>query len=383
VVAVAAAAAVLLPVAGYAASACTAAATVSSMHMGALLGAPRSAPAQRLDTLSAATVRSAVAAVPLDQRIANVAMVRDARRDGGARAGAWLAVLSQLGWRDTEALQNMLGAAAVARDLPRILDVGDALLRRRQLMDQIIPALSMLEMEPRLRDVLAARLAARPGWRGAYLTTTGQLSDRARLLARFGMMRLLQRRGVALDRGEVVPNIDALDRAGLPAHGFALWQGVEPRVTRPLDDVRFAEAGRSYRADVDPVPYQWQMMTGEGFGADASDDGGRTMLTIDWAGRGVPVFAQQRSSAAPGRYALRVDVAPEDRADLSAITFRLTCANVIMPFHAVAPGRYVTAGAVPCDFPTFQIAGDLQPAATTHDLSIRQITMTPLAARAG
>jgi hypothetical protein len=315
--------------------------------------------------------------MPLDQRIANVAMVRDALHRRGTPSPERLALLAKQGWRDTPSLQNMLYVAATNGDLPRIIDISDALLRRRQLLDQMLPVLTIAEGDSSIRDTLATRIIARPGWRESYFSGTGYLQQRGQLRDRYEFMRLLQQRGARLDRSEVAPTILALDRHGMPQYGFSLWRMIRPDVTRPLDDTRFTLASRSYQAGQEPVPYQWQMMTGEGYSADASVDGAHGVMTVEWSGRGVPVFAQQRTSAAPGSYALDVKVAPEDRNELSVIAFRLICPDEMVEFEPVGQGsqHYITRIPVRCAYPILQIAGDIQPSASAHQLTFHEIVM--------
>lgn len=368
---------VLVTVASYAATASVAQQTVELARPGALLLSLRSKPSPVLDTLSVATLRTAMAAAPLEQITVNVGMAREARQQGDAHTPAWLALLSRLGWRDTQALQNMLYNAALKNDLPKILDVSDALLRRQKLMEQIIPMLTMVEVDPQLQTMLVARLATNPSWRVAYLTSTSALHDRASLLGRFAVVQRLKRNGVHLDRDEVTANINALDDGGLPAYGFSLWQSIRGQATRPLDDTDFALASRYNSNDIS-VPYQWRTMSGDGFRADVSNDNGRPQLSIKWDGRGIPVFAQQRTSAAPGRYALALAAAPRDVGALSAVVFRLMCGETATAFRPVAPLRYVTDTATSCGYPSLQIAGDIQPSVTPREFAIDRITMTPL-----
>lgn len=376
--------AVLLAVTAYAAVAETALNKVLAVRSGALLGNLKAEPAAQLDRLSDETVRTAIVGAPLDQRVFNVAMVRDVKHHGRARTPAWLAALSRMGWRDTATLQNRIYAALMRTDLSSILDISDALLRRQQLSDQITQVVLLLEAEPTLRPQLVDRLAGRPSWRGFYLATTiGYLKTPEQLSSRVLLMDGLALRG-PLDKDEVVPSINALDRANLPRQAFALWQRVQPGVTRPLDDGRFDRASRSYDAGYDSVPFQWQMMTGDGFSADVIRDGAHAALTIDWSGRGVPVFAQQRTSAGPGRYALNLDVPAKEKVDLPALSFKLVCGDAATPFVAAAgdPTRLRTATEVPCAFPMLQIVGDVQSSAAAHQVTINHIVMHRLNAGA-
>jgi hypothetical protein len=369
--------AVLLAITVYAAVAETALATMRTARPVALLADLKAESTAQLSRLSDRTVHTAIAAAPLDQRVLNVAMARDAKRHGRARTPAWLAALSQMGWRDTFTLQNRLYAALLRTNLSSVLDISDALLRRQQLADQITQVILLLEAEPTLRPDLVERMAGGPSWRGLYLATTiGHLKTPEQLSARVMLLDGLAQRG-SLDKGEVVPSINALDRAGLPRQAFALWQRVQPGVTHPLDDGQFDRASRSYDAGYDPVPFQWQMMTGDGFSADAIRDGAHAALTIDWSGRGVPVFAQQRTSAVPGRYALSLDVPAKEKVDLPAFSFKLICGETAILFAAAAsdPTRLRTATEVPCAFPMLQIVGDVQSSAAAHQVTINRIVM--------
>lgn len=373
-------AAVLLIVAGYAGIAASAATQMRAARAGALIGDLHSEQSARLDALSDATVRHGIAGDPLDGRLINVAFARDARQHGQGRAAAWLPTIVQLGWRDTASLQNRLYFAAKASDMPRILDTSDALMRRQQMMDQVIPVLSMVEADPTLHGALVDRLAANPPWRAAYLSAIAHLKERSQLIARFELLQQLQRRHVRLGRNEVVPSLVALDRADLPQYGFALWQRIQPGVARPLDDPQFARAGRNDQAGHDPVPYEWQTMSGEGFRAEAVRDGTQTTLSIDWNGRGVPVFAQQRTSATSGLYALDLEVPPEEKADLPALVFRLVCGETTIAFVPAAENltHLRTIRAIPCSYPVLQIAGDIQSSVAAHQVTINRLTMRPL-----
>lgn len=376
-------AAVLLPVLSYAAVASVATDKLRAMRSAALLGDLKSEQSASLATLSEGTVRTAIAAEPLDGRIVNVAMARDARQHGEARTAAWLPAVSQLGWRDTASLQNRLYAAANAGDMPRILDISDALLRRQQLIDQVLPILAMIEADDTLRPVLLDRLAARPGWRAVYLTSTGTLQTDEQLTARYNLFRELSARGAMPSPGEIIANIAALDRGERFAHSFALWRQIRPNATRPLDDQDFALASVNDQ-NAPPVSFQWETKTGEGYSTEAVREEAGSMLMVDWSGRGVPVFAQQRTSASPGHYMLVLNVPEKDKAELSALIFRLSCKDTAVTFRPIGgdPTRLRTNAAVRCSYPVLQIAGEIQPSSAAHQMTINRVTMRPLGATA-
>lgn len=380
-IAVAATTLVTVSVAGYGAIAAMATTTVAAVRSSALLAAGDSSNRAGLRALRQDQVDIALTARPLNQRLVNVAMVRATDGSGVEQVRPWISAVAQLGWRDTSALQNMLYVAAMRNDLAGIFDVTDAMLRRRQLTDQMIPILSTFEADPSSRDLFARRLVANPNWRGLYLSTTEHLLTPGQLAARYRLLRELQRRGSPITMSEAAQNIDAFERADLPVLGFGLWQMVHPGVTRPLGDTRFAAASEWSRLGQDnPVAYQWQISVGEGFRADAVVDAARATLDIDWNGRGVPVFAQQRTSGSTGSYQLDIGVSPANVADLAAFDFRLVCKDVKVSFRQIPqrPQRFVTERSVPCAYPMFQIAGNIQSATTPHQLSIQSLALRPL-----
>ncbi|MES3154814.1 hypothetical protein [Sphingomonas faeni] len=376
-IAVALTAAVLLPVEGYLAVASSAVNTVSAMRASALLTNKDPQTMRGIRGLPQGTVDAAIAAKPVDQRIVNVAMIRDVQTAGASRIAPWIDAVTRLGWRDTPALQNRLYVSATRANVADILDVSDALLRRRQLMDQIIPVLATVETDPSLRKDFVRRLSSKVNWGGLYLQSTGALKTPAQFQARYEVMMAMQQRGLRLDSGVLIPNVDALDRADLPALAFELWKSRRPGITSPLNDVSFVQAATNFQSGTDTVPYEWQMKSGQGYNASAYVEHGRGSLDIEWNGRGVPVFAEQRTSATPGRYALDVGTSAENVGDLSALNFTLVCAEDATPLvqDARNPKRFATSGAVPCAYPVLRIAGDIQAAATPRHIAIDRLVL--------
>ena len=432
------AAAVLLPVVAYLASASTAVRIVRGERDGALLAAPVPASGSsttatstgaastgpvtgsvpRLAPIAETTMRRALAARPLDQGIVNVAMVREiqahaagspsgpAAGQGGQRvvvqgpdangratpgytvpalddAGltAWMPVVARLGWRDTAAQFNRLYVAAAAADIATILDVSEALLRRQQLLDRITPVLAIVETDPKISADLVGRLQTRPAWRAAYLETTNIFTRRDQLVARYGILRELMRRGDRLSKSEVAANVIALDGGKLPNLAFALWKAVHPDVLVPLNDPDFRHAAANSAQDATTVPYEWQLLTGEGFSTDAFVEDGRSALEIKWNGRGVPVFARQRTSARAGRYVLDIALDRQNIADLSVVQFRLMCDGTAIALRQEGnvATRLATVQPVPCAYPVFEIVGDVQSSSMPRTLLLHALHLRPAA----
>ncbi len=378
--------AALLPVILYLGVAATAAAKVRAVRSLAVIGAWQDdhAIAAVVLALPERTIRRAIAARPLDAGTLNVAMVRDVARhsDIKARADArlvrWTPLLAKLGWRDTTALQNRLYAAAIQSDLRMVLDVSDALMRRQRLVDQIITVLSAIENDPASQTAFTRRLLANPSWRSLYIYATAHLHERAQLQTRYRLLRTLERAGVRLSRNEIAPNIATMTANGLPQLGFDLWSAFTPGVGRPLADEHFARASKTFAGGEEAlVPFEWELISGDGFSATLYAEPGGAVLAIEWDGRGVPVFARQRTSAAPGRYTVELDVPAEKVGDLSAFALRLVCGDTAYPLDQNKNNlrRFTTRQGVPCAFPVLELAGDISAGATPRHVDVRAIRM--------
>jgi hypothetical protein len=372
--------AALIAITGYLISASQAYSRVMAVRSVALLGGWQydrvsTVPAVRLDERA---LREAILSHPLDARMVNIAMFRAFVHGGDAVLPKWLPIVSRLGWRDTPSLQNRLFASAMNSDMGSILDISDALMRRQQLQDQVIPMLAMVEGVPSMRASFVRRLLDNSAWRERYLLTTGSLKTQPQLQARYQLLRDLAASGVRPGRDAMLSNVATMVAGGEPQLGFALWTMLEPGVERPLHDTRFALAGARYSADQTPVPFEWQVEIGQGYGAGPYVEDGRSALDIRWNGRGVPVFARQRTSALPGRYQLDISVAEQKVRDLSALRFRLVCGQAAYGFRPIPgrPRRFVTDEAVRCIFPEFQIAGDIAAQGTPIQIEIRALRLT-------
>jgi hypothetical protein len=373
--------ATLLPVAGYLATASQAVASVRGVRATALVAGWRldHGSIASIAALPETVVETAVAARPLDPVALNVAMVRDISRNGESRLARWIPTLSALGWRDTTSLQNRIYAAATSARIRPILDISDALMRRRQVQEQIVPVMAMVENDPALRTDFVARLAHNPGWRDAYLFATGYLKTPAQFRTRYEVLQALRRSGIKPGNSVMVSNINALALNGLPGLAFDLWSSsMTDRVDRPLHDPRFALASTRFATGNDPVPFEWEVTSGNGFGVTPYAENGLSALAIEWDGRGVPVFARQRTSAAPGRYNIDVDVPAEKVKDLAALGFQLICDGVAYRFERDEQRgtRFTMAERTPCSFPILEISGDIRAQAVPRQIELRQIRMT-------
>jgi hypothetical protein len=355
-----------------------------------LLGAGRQPASGATRRLAAAV--PAVAAEPLGQQVASGVIAARAQTSGDtARALREAALLRELGWRSTSALQNLLWRGGTIRDLPLIMDTLDALLRRQKLLGNIYPVLNLMTVDPAFRTLLTRRLEGRPSWRLYYFQSAGDLRKPDEIDGRYQVMRTLQRRGDRLTRNEIAPILPRLLAAGQGAAAFDLWQAHAGRLAGPLTDPDFAVAARPLPGDALPVPFEWQLGNGNGYYADVSSEGGVNLLGIDWSGRGTPTFVSQVTSARPGRYRLFVSGEAGQAGTaglLDRLGFRLVCpGRKPVEFAPVAGGsgrgaplRLDTVGAVACAFPTLEFYGLVQSGMAPGAMVLRRIQMTRIGA---
>ncbi|MFS0774416.1 hypothetical protein [Sphingomonas sp. 1P08PE] len=372
-------AASLLPVTGYYV---TTAPKLDVLRRGAtthLLAMGRKRPDAQTAQLAEAI--PAIAADPLNQQAVSGVIAARLQVGGDTKlALQQAALLRQLGWRSTSALQNLLWRGGSTRDLPLIMDTLDALLRRQKLLDTIYPLLNLMTVDPDFRILLTRRLTGRPSWRYYYFLSATNLKDPAEINGRFAVMRAVQRSGDRLTRNEIAPILPRLLGIGRGAQALALWRTHAGALTSPLADPDFAVAARPLPDDALPISFEWQLANGSGYYADASRDAQGNFLSIDWSGRGTPVFVSQVTSATPGRYRLLVT----GDTNLSKLTdrlgFRLTCPDgrsvAFTPQGAAGRQlRLLADGVISCAFPTLELHGLVQSGMAPGSMTLRSIQM--------
>ncbi len=323
-----------------------------------------------------------VAADPLDQQTVSAVIAARARASGDTeRTLKEAALLRELGWRSNTALKNLLWLSGTTQNIPMLMDTLDALLRRQRLLDQIYPILNLMTVDAEFRRLLVERLAKRPPWRAYYLQSASDLTDPQQIDGRFRVMRAVQAGGDRLTRNELAPILPKLVAIGRAEEAFGLWTKYRGAVDRPLADTRFTDAAKPLSADALPIPFEWQLGSGSGYYAEASQDSEGGALAIDWDGRGAPVFARQQTSARAGRYRLNVLGEAPISAAISKVGFRLVCrTGGAVEFSAEAVGngrlaRLVADAGVPCDYPELQLFGLVQPGTSAGSIIFRSIQL--------
>lgn len=150
-------------------------------------------------------------------------------RDGPVDARAkqrYLNVASLLGWRYTPLLQNRLYLAAIYNDTSSLINVLDALMRRKQLTEQATSVLNVLEQDSRGRDALVRTLSSSPPWRLFYFQNPNVVDVGLKTVdARYRLVKAMIDRGVvAPSREELLPTSRLLAEHGRAAEAYQLWR---------------------------------------------------------------------------------------------------------------------------------------------------------------
>lgn len=330
-------------------------------------------------------IATALAINPLSQSALNALLVERMRATGRPMTKGEANLLLQLGWRDEVSLRNVGEVYADGSDLPKLLNVFDALLRRATRSGEpVTDVLTFMETKPDFQAALVNKLAQDPPWRSLFLRlTANQLDTREAALNRLQTYQALARTKRPPSDIETAAVLPALHAQGFGGEAFALWQDVrrrrgQPMLMRPLADPDFARTARLQEDQGIMTVYDWTVEHGDGFGIGFGSDA--KGLMIEWDGRGIPVFARQRSSALPGTYRLAVTTETDTEGE-DAIGYRLVCPEGVVELRpAGMSGRtrlYRTDGRVGCGFPMFEIFGRPQNRPRDIRATLNRMTLSP------
>jgi len=330
------------------------------------------------DALAAALWRN-----PLDQRLVNLLYVDAVRtgrdRTGKQASGRGAQTLGRLGWRYTQAQQNLMLRAALEERFPEVVDRADGLLRRQKMTDQAIAMLMAMEAIPQVHGLVVDKLLGDPLWRHDYLLRIAAQTPPQILDARIRTMRSLLSDPGDVSRAELAPTLQALIGSGRPRAAYDLWtQKAGPARANLVRDPAF-RAATANAGDTTAIPFEWRFSQNLGYAASAGPDG----ATIIWDGRGVPVFMSQLVPVRPGRSYLLAITGRADSgrlADLIAPTLACGRASVAFaPIGTMTDNTRWRSGPVPpdCEMAELTIGGSVDTGAQATTMDIGRIVLQP------
>lgn len=330
------------------------------------------------------TLRQAVRAAPISQPVFNAAMVAAIAKNPQADRRSWMKALRSLGWRDTVAQQNLIADAIIRQDVGTLVASADSLLRRNTVILEATQVMNLAEAYPETWPQVFALLKDRVDWRYAYLERAGSMTVPAVLDGRAKTLTALMRAGDRLEGQEVRPFVFALVNAGRIAEADRLWRAYTNDNSNLIHDSQFRQALALGSSPATPHPFLWSLGSGYGYSVGIDPNGlGSAVVTLQWDGRGVPVFLSQMTSAKPGRLRLRIKVEGDQKAFGERIGARLRCDDLLTPLLPVPrPGAtdlvLETEKASPCEFPTIQIFGIVQPTTREFDGALSGLILSSI-----
>lgn len=329
-----------------------------------------------------------LAAEPLDQSSLNLLYAIEMRNGATAkRQAALLRSLGALGWRSTSAQRSLIIDALNKDEFdPAILRI-DALLRRDQLREQIIPVLRQLEQDPSVVDALVERLRRDPNWRTLYFSSADHLADADARAARLALFSSMIAGGVPPRRSELKVSLDAFVAAGDYGPAMAFVSHLTPaRSENTLNfDPDFQHAAKlSAEEQPMPLPSEWEIGRHSGAMATLAAVKQRSTLAIHWNGSGSPRFARQLVHLGAQRVPQLI-VVPDsggDRAELRRLVFAWRCPGKrSVGFLPLAPqpmpdrATYALAKPSVCEYGYLVIAGKPNSLAGPLGIELRSVGM--------
>lgn len=317
---------------------------------------------------------------PLDPKLFNL-LHTEAIRLGqpAAQLRRQRELLSRLGWRYTMAQQNLLLQAAIDERYDEVIDRADALLRRQKLPTLSYELLWTLEAAPGTQAKVVRRLRGMPPWRRDYLSVVNPQTPQPRLVARVATMDALIAAPGGVSREEMAPSLVALAAAGYGRDAYRVWlHHIGRRDGRNLIyDPEFGQAAAlAGTADL-AIPFEWRLNQDLGYAAQVATGG----ITINWDGRGVPVFLSQAVPVIPSqRYALSIQGRSSVGSLSSLLAPALSCGVKTVPFVRAGNGpgeASYQSGPLPseCDMAILTVAGALDSGMGSVDMNVTRIVL--------
>lgn len=288
----------------------------------------------------------------------------DASNDDEKSAAKILGIAAKLSLRDYLTHAWLLAYRFRTNEVAPAVKEADILLRQDdQNWPVIIPALIALTRDPRVIDPLARTLAARPYWRGTFLTRLG--SDNPHPDTTLALLSRLKAIGSAASKDELDPYfIKSADRLS-PGQLFAQWVALLPPGAESAGKALLRE-GDFEGLDASP-PFGWRLFPADGVYAERSKGpaGMGSALFVSYAGDRQTIFATQELVLPPGRYRFSGRAYAEDAIDAGTFQWAIVCvtkgAASMLGSAPVNPQpgqltRYSTEFSVPANCDQQQIA---------------------------
>ncbi|MDF7774426.1 O-antigen ligase [Sphingomonas sp. AOB5] len=286
----------------------------------------------RNDTKAAESyARASLMITPRDVRalrVLGIAAVATRRQDLGSqlmlRAGA-------LGWRDEITQVWLIRAALADNNYTTAAQRIDAMLRSRQLFEDMLRLAHDIARVPEARNELIARLVDEPGWRREFFRDIQFIAPESETSHLLLIEGLIQREGGAR-RSEVAPFIDHLVKKGQFGAARRLWLASRGAAAEPLApgivDGDFKEDPLA--DDQQPrYPFEWRFEAGNGGNAVQGAAPllvGEDAMFVQASAPNIRL-ARQLVQVSPGARQLRYDALETENGSPDQFRWRIICAG--------------------------------------------------------
>lgn len=246
---------------------------------------------------------------------------REGRQD---EAEALMRTASAMNHRDNISDLWLFQRYLEKRDYEAAFMHADALLRREtEFTESLMPAIADALASPQALPPLAERLAARPGWRPAFVY--GVINGSSDPTAAFGILSAIRQAGGQLTRAEQTLYLNRLIERRMYDEAYLAWVLFLPEETS-------SQLAYIYDGDFDgwpsTRPFGWDMGTGVSGSVEPATAHGRPddpALLILHNGTADRSFPGQLLVLPPGEYSLNGEVLTETSQSAGRMAWTLTC----------------------------------------------------------
>lgn len=273
---------------------------------------------------AAALSRDALARSPFDVRALRVLGLTEARAGREDEADEILTLAGNWSLRDDPAHAWLVERRLRRGDYASAFAHADTLVRRRQdIQPQVFRLFTVAGTEDPQRSlpVTASLLAARPPWRGAYLSSLSQTPQELQLAASLAV--LLESGRAPLNNGE----LQGLYWTLLRKDQIQALSMVRERINRPPIGEAVTNGGFADAAA--PEPFQWRLFQKAGIVAEIVTDDLRSAnpaLRVDYDGYAAGTVAEQLTTLPPGAHRFTAEVRIETGDPAARLAWTLSCA---------------------------------------------------------
>jgi len=269
----------------------------------------------RAESLARDALRHSLGHVAALRIMAQTAQLRGNQQE----TSRYMALAGRWSWRDTPVQGWLFDDAVVRRDFRGAMDHADAILRMREIQREMFGVLRYAGEDPDFRRAMAARLAAKPTWRGGFFADAAQVkADQRRGLE--ATIRELRHTNAPVTPVELRSYAAVLIGSGEVAQAATLW--ASQFNGDPDQGTIFGWPGEARIKE--RLPFDWRIASPRGISAvTANTDNALLSIVADHGALGS--VATRLSALSPGDYRLTLTGEQPTHAVRRALGWTIQC----------------------------------------------------------